>query len=604
MKKIISAIFFLILLFLIGCSNEDITSTITTQSTTMTISDNITPLIEVSPAGGYFVDTEQVHIQILSVSDIISRVVDIDGIETDLTDTNSYITIGDSNEVGETINIIVKAENSFGETISMEYSFTKVLPFVDAPLEKVDEYNNLRIYQIYVAAYMDGNPGGYTVGYGPSSHQGDLVGITNSLGYIDSLGVNAIWLTPIFESKDDISLDQWEERGRTTGYFADDYYNIDPNFGTNEQFRTLVEEAHDRGIYVFLDGVFGHHGYYDIEGVTDGNSQWYGHETLYPESLDFYKDVATYWIDEYEIDGWRLDQSYQLYQDSYNYCKDIRKAVEEISFYREVAGEEWGVLGYIVGEVWDNASNIEYYGYANDSLRSAFNFPVRYALVRALAVDENDNHSSLSYLDLEMDYQYSNYAQPNMFITNHDLIRFGDLLQFADLDDQYWQRYKMAFSFLAAYTGPITIYYGDEYGDEYSVLVNDKYDIDSLPYIAPDNVARSPGFISGFTTEQQNLIDYVATIMEIRDENSCLWNGERTNLMVTDSVYLDLKSDSFGSIVYALNISSETNTVYLDSDDVGGVKLTNIITGEVITSVGGVFTINLLDLSGTFFKVE
>jgi len=606
MKKILLILSLLVTPLLVGCNNEGITSVSTSiSSTTTSIQDNIAPVIDILPAGGYFTGNEQeIHLKISSISEITNMSVRIDGVDLELYDKDSVMTIGENTDVGESISIIVIAENAYGETISKEYIFTKVLPFSEGPLVKIDEFNNLRIYQIYVSAYRDCEPRGYTVGYGPSSYTGDLQGIINSLDYIENLGMNAIWLTPVFESKDNDSLNQWEERGRATGYFADDYYNIDPNFGTNKQFKTLVEEAHSKGLYVFLDGVFGHHGYYDIQGVTDGDSQWYGHQVLYPESLDYFKGVATYWIDEYEIDGWRLDQAYQLYQNGHNYLKDIRQAVEEISYYRKIAGKEWGTLGYVVGEIWNDAYNIEYYGYASESLRSAFNFPLRYALVRALAVDESLYSSTLFDLNSAMSYQYDDYAQPNMFITNHDLIRFGDLLQFADFEDEYYKRHKMAISFLTAYTGPITIYYGDEYGDNFEGLVNSTSDLDSFSYIAPDNVSRSPGYISGFTSEQEDLIEYVRTLMKLREENSCLYNGERTNLLVTNDVYVDKKTDSSGSIIYALNISSETSIIQLNSIDVGGTQLVNLITGEEISSVDGVFTISLEELSGSFFKVE
>ena len=565
---------------------------------------DLAPIIQVYPSGGEFEETIDVGINIISTEEILSVSYILDDVQHDMELSNPYVEIGDGVEVGETITLIIKAENEFGETITEEFVYTKIPSIIYEELDQIVEYNNLRIYQIYVSAYQDGIPGGYEVGYGPSNHQGDIQGIIDSLDYIADLGVNAIWLTPIFESRENTLYNQWEERGRATGYFADDYYNIDPNFGTNELFRELVVEAHNRGLYVLLDGVFGHHGSYSIDGVVDGNSQWYGYEALYPESLDFYIDVATYWIEEYDIDGWRLDQSYQLYQDDYNYIKDIREAVEELCEQRRNDGEEWGVLGYLVGEIWNNSSFIDIYGYQQNGLRSAFDFPLRYALVKALAVDENQDSSALYLLDDILDYQYPGYAQPNMFITNHDLVRFGDLIEFAELDHEYWQRHKMALSFLTAYTGPITIYYGDEYGAEYSGLENSVSDLDYEPYIAPDNVARDNGQIAGFTAEQLDLINYVSVLMQLREDYSCLWNGERINLLVTDTVYVDLKTDEYNQIVYALNIASEDTTIQISSDDIDGTMLTNLITDEEIYAVEGVFTIVLSELSGSFFLVE
>ena len=120
----------------------------------------------------------------------------------------------------------------------------------------VKKHTDLRIYQIMVESFQDGDPNrNYDVGYGPSSHKGDLRGVLNSLDYIKSLNMNAIWLTPIFESapsdKDKSKLD-------ATGYYTRNYYKIDRNFGDENTLKELVDKAHEKGIYVILDGVFGH----------------------------------------------------------------------------------------------------------------------------------------------------------------------------------------------------------------------------------------------------------------------------------------------------------------------------------------------------------
>ena len=92
-------------------------------------------------------------------------------------------------------------------------------------------------YQIYPSSYMDTDGNGI----------GDLPGITQKLDYIKSLGVNAIWLNPVFESG-------WFDGG----YDVIDFYKIDPRFGTNTDMVNLVKEAHKRGIKVCLDLVAGH----------------------------------------------------------------------------------------------------------------------------------------------------------------------------------------------------------------------------------------------------------------------------------------------------------------------------------------------------------
>ena len=83
--------------------------------------------------------------------------------------------------------------------------------------------------------------------------------VIEALDHIKSLGVNAIWLTPVLTA----STATGGEKLQATGYFTNDYFKIDPHFGSDAEFRRFVDEAHARGLYVILDGVFGHHG-----GVT------------------------------------------------------------------------------------------------------------------------------------------------------------------------------------------------------------------------------------------------------------------------------------------------------------------------------------------------
>lgn len=124
----------------------------------------------------------------------------------------------------------------------------------------VTDPRELIIYQVMVASFQhspDGAPG-YTAMWGPDDalKSGNLRGIINALDHIESLGANAIWMTPVF----DCSNGTGGEKLQATGYFTNNYFAIDPHFGTEADLRELVDEAHKRGIHVILDGVFGHHG--------------------------------------------------------------------------------------------------------------------------------------------------------------------------------------------------------------------------------------------------------------------------------------------------------------------------------------------------------
>lgn len=465
-------------------------------------------------------------------------------------------------------------------------------------ITKRADFDELVTYQIMVGAYRDTDNKGYGVGYGPTHHNGDLRGIIEALPYIENLGVNSIWLTPVFTSG------SVSDKLAATGYFIDDYFNVDPKFGTNEDLRELVEDAHSRGIYVFLDGVFGHHGKTPIEGVLSGAPQADGYMAVYPQSLEFYKRVATYWIEEYEIDGWRVDQAYQMYQAGHNYMKDIREAVEEVSEKRRKEGKEWGILGYMVGEIWDGSGEkIINKGYDGDGLRSFFDFPTRYSLVQILAIQENTSDSwakdqpasKLNQWGFDLHSRYPEYAQQNMFLTNHDLVRFGDLIERGGFD-MYWERHRAALSFLAAYTGPITLYYGDEYGAQVEGFTNERdlglYD---------DHASRDIGRIDEFNREEKELIDYTKKLLEMRKKNPALYRGERKNLYADSEVFADLKVHEDNKIIYILNASEKQREVTLE---VEGKTANGILTKVEVKIEKGKGEFILPPMSGSFYEIK
>ncbi|EDS89863.1 beta/alpha-amylase precursor, putative [Entamoeba histolytica HM-1:IMSS] len=420
-------------------------------------------------------------------------------------------------------------------------------------------FNNLRIYQVMVSSFQDGDSSrGYCTGYGPSKHCGDLRGIINSLQYIKDLGMNALWMTPIFNSNGGSQLD-------STGYFAYDYFNVDPKFGTNDELHELINKAHSLGLYVILDGVLKNNKSGNVAGSPSGKYPTGGNDPVsYPGSLEFYKEVATYWINNYEIDGWRLDQAYQVStrnQDR-NYWKDIRETIESTCDNRKNQGKQWGTLGYMVGEIWDSASNINTWGYyasGGYGLRSCFHFPGRYNLVQTLACEESGKGGyDASNLNGIFNAGYPDFAYPNMFITNHDLLRFGNLIRkkygYGRDNNDYWGRHRAAIAFLAAYTGPITIYYGDEVGD----LVECYYNPGDCGGVYNDNAARSDGHIQGFNSNEQSLHDFTAKLMNIRASNPALYQGRRENQNASGTLYKVDKVSGSNRIQVLINMGTYT----------------------------------------------
>lgn len=544
-------------------------------------------------------------ITVLSDSELTQNTISINGKSKTLNTGSNPFNVSDFTTSVGTITVSGTISNSAGsKTVSGTISV------VEKPVNKIiSDWNELRIYQIMVSSFQDGDSSvGYGTGYGPGPHNGDLQGIINALDYIKSLGMNAIWLTPIFTSDGTGQLD-------STGYFCSDYFNVDPKFGGNAVFDQLVTEAHAKGLNVILDGVFGHHRSKGVSKDSPNGKRPSGgsNPVKYPDSLDYYKEVAQYWIENYKIDGWRFDQCYQVglgdngkncNTGGHNYWYEIRTAIKESAANNGTKGQEWGTLGYTVGEHWNGdaaqiqAGSVNPGTAAGYGLQSCFDFPSRYKIVQMFAVEESREKKSTSLVDL--DYVYSNYTAkgythpegyyPNLFITNHDLVRFGNLVNWKFSENRssgnYWKRHKIALASVAAYSGPITIYYGDEYG-----MMTDGYSgPGSLGYYN-DHIARDAGKISGFSTSEQDLHDYVAKLMQIREENEIMWKGVSSTVTKQSDFYVGKKTLDGKTVNFAINNSTSSKTFSATGTD--------LVTGE---SVSGTVTVPALSARFVLIK--
>lgn len=500
-----------------------------------------------------------------------------------------------------TLTISVTAKNSAGtETAS------KTISVIEKTASTiVSDWNELRIYQVMVSSFQDGDPSvGYGTGYGPGPHNGDLRGIINALDYIKGLGMNAVWMTPIFTSDGNNQLD-------STGYFCSDYFNVDPKFGGNEVFKELVETAHEKGIAVILDGVFGHHRETGISKASPNGKYPSGNANpvSYPGSLDYYTEVAQYWIENYKIDGWRFDQCYQVGlgdggkncdTGGHNYWYEIRTAIKESAAKNGSKGEDWGTLGYTVGEHWNGDSASIQAGSINPGsakgygLQSCFDFPSRYRLVQMFAMEESTEISGTSLSNLDYVYSASSakgYTHPegyypNLFLTNHDLVRFGNLVNWKYSENRsnsnYWKRHKVALASIAAYSGPITLYYGDEYG-----MMTDGYNSPGYNGWYNDNIARDAGKITGFSSDEQDLHDYVASLMKMRAENEIIWKGVSSTVKSENDFYVGKKTLDGNTVYFGINYNSSSSKSFSASgtDLLSGTKYSGTVTVPALSAV-------------------
>lgn len=203
---------------------------------------------------------------------------------------------------------------------------------------------------------------------------GDLKGITEKLDYIRNLGCNAIYLTPVFCSVSNHKYD------------ISDYYQVDPQFGTNEDLKELVDAAHQKGMKIVLDAVFNHCSenlmqFQDVleKGKASRYFDWFiikgekvdqekvNYETFAAceympklntsnkEVQEFLLDIGTHYLTAYDVDGWRLDVSDEI---SHSFWRKFRERVKSTKKDAVIIGENWhDANNYLRGDQYDSIMN-------------------------------------------------------------------------------------------------------------------------------------------------------------------------------------------------------------------------------------------------------
>jgi glycosidase len=328
-------------------------------------------------------------------------------------------------------------------------------------------------YQIFPDRFANGDPGNDPVNTQPwgtpptrrGFQGGDLKGIAARLDYLLDLGVNAIYLNPIFMA------------ASTHRYDTIDYLRIDPKLGELQDFHTLIETAHRSGVRVILDGVFNHcaRGFFAFNDIleNEGDSPyldwffirrlplrayergrarnyraWWGIKSLpklntgNPHARRYLLDVARYWIEQ-GADGWRLDVPNEIDDDSF--WTEFRDVVHSAN-----------PDAYLLGEIWELVPR-----WVDDRhFDGLMNYPVRTAVLDFL-----NGRQSAAEFGLALERVLSAYPAENLpamynLLGSHDTERAISLL------GGETGKLRLAFLFLFAFPGAPAIYYGDEVGLE------------------------------------------------------------------------------------------------------------------------------------------
>lgn len=338
-----------------------------------------------------------------------------------------------------------------------------------------DWVNNTVWYQIFPERFCNGDTGNDPEGTKPwgfhrvtneEFYGGDLKGIIDRLDYLQDLGINGIYLTPIFEA------------GSSHKYDTTDYRKIDPHFGDEKVFKDLVDKAHEKGIRIMLDGVFNHcgksfapwldvleHGpeskYYNwfminkwpfdkgLHNTKDGSFYSFAFtprmpklNTNNPEVNKYLLDIVEYWVKNYDIDGLRLDVANEV---SHRFCKELRRLTKAIK-----------PDFYLLGEIWHDAMT----WLTGDEFDAVMNYPLATSIADFWLYPEKTSYD----FECSINHNFTMYMQQTNnvlfnLLDSHDTNRLIDKVKDIDI---FYQQLALLFTM----PGSPCIYYGTEFAME------------------------------------------------------------------------------------------------------------------------------------------
>ena len=413
-------------------------------------------------------------------------------------------------------------------------------------------------YQIFPERFGNGNPSinpKNTRAWGsepPAVNNffgGDFAGVTAHLDHLTDIGVNGIYFTPVFEASSNHKYD------------TIDYMEIDPQFGDADALKELITQCHSRGIRVMLDAVFNHSGYYfppfqDVlkNGESSPYKDWFhihsfpvlGGEkpnyeafgfvdsmpklnTANPEVKKYLLEVGTYWINEFDIDGWRLDVANEVDQP---FWREFRKTVKEAK--PDV---------YILGEIWHDSMP----WLRGDQFDAVMNYPFKTNVLNLLA---KNSINSKQFAE-NMSKVYYSYPK-SVFDFTFNLVGSHDTARILTECNDNINITKQVFTILLTFMGTPCIYYGDEIG-----LTG----------------GQDPGCRECMDWDENNhqlkLKNHIQTLIALRTKEKLLANeGSITFVHPTEAngIFGYKKHNATKTIIVLLNPSSDEQQYALDGE--------------------------------------
>lgn len=405
---------------------------------------------------------------------------------------------------------------------------------------------NKVVYQIFPSRYAASQPVDKELWYKApitftDNLHGDIRGIIDHLDYIRDLGIDVIYLTPIFKS------DSCHK------YDTIDYYQIDPSFGTAEDLRELVQKAHQYGMKVVLDAVFNHTGrdFFAFKDILENKEKskyldWYfidkfpldtepgqtpnfkcfgyygGMPKLNlknPEVEKYVTDVACYWLKECDIDGWRMDVGDEI---SHYFWKHFRRAVKAVKKDALIIGEIWHYAGdFLEGDEWD----------------TVMNYPFYLNLIDLLADEKIDVSRFIQNLGY-MKGRLNKKCYPLMWnlIDSHDTARFLHLCNNK-------QKQHLAAAFQLLMPGMPMIYYGDEL---------------AMPGANDPDCRR--GMYWDEEYRDNEMLEWYKRLIQVRRTHACIVEGELAETITRDEdgTIVLIRKNTEETVALIFNCSNDT----------------------------------------------
>lgn len=443
-------------------------------------------------------------------------------------------------------------------------------------------------------------------------HGGDIEGIIKNLDYLEDLGVTAIWSTPMLEDDD--------PRYSYHTYAQSDVYRIDPRYGTNEDYRRLADEMHERDMKLIMDYVTNHwggeHWMMDDLPTYDWIHQFPGYKnTNYrmatqfdphraeidkklnedgwfvstmpdlnqsnPLVLNYLIQNAIWWIEYAGLDGFRVDTySYNDKEGIAEWTKTIMEEYPNFNIVGEVWMHDQAQISY-----WQKDSPVGAIQSYNTGLPSVMDFTLHDALMVMFNEDEQhwDQGMVRAYDNFANDFLYADTDNLLVFAGNHDTNRINE--QYAgDL-----QKYKLAMTLVLTTRGTPQLYYGDEIGMRGDKPAKGDADIrrDFPGGWAGDE--QSAFTEQGRTADQNEYHSFTKKLLNYRKNKEVLQTGKLLHYIPENNVYVYFRHNPEERVMVVINNNPEAQTLDLNrySEGLSGaVSGTDILSGKRVQLPG------------------